>query len=233
MALSARSWARSPGAGKIAAGQMASQLRRWFMTRWQQAVRGRSVPAELRAALTFSRGERVLAVGHGHDGNCALIATDRALHHRTGTDTWSRLGWELITSLAWDTAGSGLVITGLAATAPPPRAVPLRACGALLELAEERITHTRLGRWPVMLDGQRRILAEARRRPVTGELLWIVSSHDGLDLSDPHARRQVSGAVTRLQDELGIPRPSSARLDHVVPAVGHGAGPPSGHISRE
>ena len=219
MALPARSQARMPGAGAIAAGRVTAQLRRWLMVRWQQAVRGRSVPAELRAQLALGRGERALAVGYGPDGNGALIATDRALYHRTGAGAWSRLGWELITSLAWDAAGSGLVITSLAGTAPPQAVVPLRDRGPLLELAEERITHTRLGCWSVMPDGQRRVMAEARRRPVTGELLWIVSSRVGLDLRNRQARGQLSRAISQLRDELGIPPPSSARPDHVVPAA--------------
>jgi len=231
MALPARSRARIPGARAIAAGRVASQissrLRGWFVARWQRAARGRTVPAELRAQLALSRGERVLAAGHGRDGHCALIATNRALHHRTGPDGWSRLGWELIASLAWDTAGGRLVITGLGGPAPLQAVVPLRDCGSLLELAEERITHTRLGCWTVMPDGQRRILAEARQRPVTGELLWIVSPRDGLDLSDPHVRGQVGRAVTQLRDELGIPHPSSARPDHVVQRVRRVAVPPS------
>ena len=183
--------------------------------RWQRAIRRRTVPAQLRAQLALSRGELVLAAGYGQDGNCVLIATDRALYHRTSTHMWSRLGWELITSLTWDTAGGRLVITGLAGIAPPPTAVLLRDCGHLPELAEERITHTRLGCWTVMLNGQRRVLAEARRRPVTGELLWIVTSEDGFNLSERHARGQVAGALTQLRDELGIPHPSSA---------GHGLG---------
>jgi hypothetical protein len=213
MALSARSRARMPGAGAMAAGRVAARcaslLRGWLTVRWQRAVRSRAVPAELRAQLALCRGELVLAVGYGHDGNCALIATDRALHHRTGRGAWSRLGWELMTGLAWDAAGGRLFITAMAGTAPLPAPVPLRDCGPLLELAEERITHTRLGCWTVLLDGQRRVLAEARRRPVTGELLWIVSPRDGIDLSDRHARRQIGIAVTRLRDELGIAHLSS------------------------
>lgn len=213
MTLPARSRARMRGGRAIAAGRAASpfisRLHGWFMVRWQRAVRSRTVPAELRAQLALSRGELVLAVGYGQDGTYALVATDRALHHRAGPDGWSRLGWELMASLAWDEAGGRLVITGLAGMAAPA-AVPMRECGPLLELAEERITHTRLGCWTVTLDGQRRVLAEARRRPATGELLWIVSSRDGLNLSDTQARGQIGSAVTQLRDELGIPHPHSA-----------------------
>lgn len=214
MTLSARSRARVPGGRAIAAGRAApqfiSRLRGRFMVRLRRAIRSRTVPAELRARLALSRGELVLAVGYGQDGEYALVATDRALHHRAAADGWSRLGWELMASLAWDEAGRRLVITGVAGTPSPPAAVPMRGCAPLLELAEERITHTRLGCWTVPLDGQRRVRAEARRRPATGELLWIVSSRDGLNLSDTRARGQIGRALTQLRDELGIPHLYSA-----------------------
>ena len=195
------------------ASRLASRLRAWCAVWWQRAVRSRILPAEIRAQLTLSRGERILTVGYHPDGGYALIATDRALHyrdHRAGTDGWSRLGWELITRVGWDSAGGRLAISGLAGIAPPRTVVPLRDHGTLLELAEERISYTRLGSWPVMLDGHRRVHAEARRRPVTGELLWVIGSRDGIDLGNGHVRRQVDQAVTRLRDDLGITRPSSA-----------------------
>lgn len=180
------------------------------MTRCQRAIRSRILPAELRAQLALSRGERILAVGYDPDGGYALIATDRALHHRAGTDVWSRLGWELITWVGWDNAGGRLVISGLAGAAPPRTVVRLRDRGALPELAEERISYTSLGSWTMPFDGHRRVLAHVRRRPVTGELLWVVSSPGGLDLSDRQVRGQIAGAVTQLREDLGIPRPSSA-----------------------
>jgi hypothetical protein len=42
------------------------------------------------------------------------------------------------------------------------------------ERVSERITHTRLDRWPLTLPGGEHVIVEARRRPVTGDLLWLV-----------------------------------------------------------
>lgn len=198
--------ARRPVVPGRAASRLGSALRAKFTPWWQRAVRGRILPAELRARLALSRGERILAAGLDTGGGHALIATNAALHHRDGTGRWSRLGWELITEVCWDPAGSRLVIYGLAGIAPARTAVRLRDRGVLPELAEERISYTRLGYWPVTLDG-RSVQAEARRRPVTGELLWIVDPAGGLDLGDAGVRRRINEAVIQLRDELGISRP--------------------------
>ena len=198
--------ARRPVRPGRAASRLASPLRAWFTAWWLRAVRGRILPAELRAQLALGRGERILAAGFDPDGQHALVATKSALHYRAGTDGWSRLGWELITEVGWDSPASRLVIWGLAGIAPARTLVPLRDRGTLPALAEERISYTRLGSWALPLNG-RRVLAEARRRPATGELLWVVNSPGGLDLGDGQVRRQVNEAVAQLRDELGITRP--------------------------
>lgn len=214
MALSVKSRIRLPGAGASAAGRavppFGTWLRKSVAARWQRAVRSRILPAGLRAQLTLSRGELILAVAYDPDGGCALVATDRALHHRSATGGWSRLGWELLADVVWDATGDRLVVAGLGGAAPPQTVIRLRDCGTLPELAAERIAHTRLGSWTVLLDGQGGVAAEARRRPVTGELLWIVSGRDGLDLSDRQVRGQVDEAIAQLREELGIPHPASA-----------------------
>ena len=175
------------------------------MVRWQRLVRSRIPPAEVRAQLALRRGEQILTVGYDPEGGCALVATDRALHRRAGADGWSRLGWELITRVRWDRTDGRLVITGLPGIAPPRTVVPLRDRGVLPELAEERISYTRLGCWTVNFDGQRHVPAEARRRPVTGELLWVISPPGGLDLRDRDVRDQIGEAIAQLRDDLGIP----------------------------
>ena len=215
--------ARSPAASRLAVpapavSPLQAPLRAWFTAWWQRAVRGRILPAGLRAQLALDRGERILAAGLDPRGRHALIATTGALHRRAGTDGWSRLGWELITEVSWDPAAGRLTIYDLGGVAPGRTAVRLRDRGAIPELAEERISYTRLGSWALSLDG-RRVLAEARRRPATGELLWIVSSPGGLNLGDADVRQQVNEAVTQLREELGISRPPGVppRLTPVPP----------------
>src|SRR5260370_13246901 len=180
------------------------------MARWLRLARGRALPAKLRAQLAFARGERALMVGRDPDGGCALVATDRALHHRTGSDGWSRLGWEQIARVGWEDSSGRLVVTGLAGAAPPRTIVPLRHRGTWPELAEERITHSRLNCQHVMLDRQRPVLIEVRRRPVTGELRWALVSGRDLDPGDQDLRNQIERAVTQLCADLGVTIPSGA-----------------------
>lgn len=209
MTLSARSQHRALGTGLPVPDQaqfrVTSWLRGWLATRWRHLTRGRALPAELRSLVTIERGERVLSAGHAPDDGCALLATDRALHHRTADNGWSRLGWEQITEISWNAAAGSLVLVRRSGVAAERIVLPLRDRGTLPELILERVTHTRLGCWHVPLADGRHVLAEARRRPVTGELLWFVSRDgSGLDLSADGMREQVERAIARLGEDLGV-----------------------------
>src|ERR1700683_1286432 len=86
--------------------RLAGRLRRWCAAAWRRLAADRVLPA-------------------GPGGGRALVATARALYHGAGRDDWSRLGWEQVTRVGWDTAAGHLVITGLAGggggTRGPPR----------------------------------------------------------------------------------------------------------------
>jgi hypothetical protein len=211
MTLSARSRPRALDAGTAAPFRYSSLLRGWLTARWRRIVTYGALPAGLCARLAFERRERVLSADRDPDDGYALIATDRALYHRAVGDEWSRFGWEQITRVAWEEEGGRLVITGLAGVVLTRARVPLRERGSVPEIALERITHTRLCRWRIALPGDRHLLLEARRRPVTGELLWyVVSSGGRLDLSDSQLRAQVEQAIIRLGAESGITHQSAA-----------------------
>ena len=83
-------------------------LRAWR----RQLAREHAAMARLPAQLAFARGERTLLSARDQAGGYTLVATDRALHHRTGSDGWSRLGWEQISAVGWDAPASSLVVTG-------------------------------------------------------------------------------------------------------------------------
>jgi hypothetical protein len=214
--------------------RFASRLRRWVAARWREAARGRALPAAVSAEFAFERGERVLSVSRDRDGECALVATDRALYHRVlphrvlphrvlphraDADGWSRLGWEQIARVGWDAAAGQLVIigladvAGLAGAAPPRTTVPLRGRGTVPELAQERVTHTKLGQWHLLVAGTHRVLVEVRRRPVTGELLWFVTSGaNGSGSSNPDIGAHVERAVARLLTDFGVTPQSGTGL---------------------
>jgi hypothetical protein len=189
-----------------------SRLREWLAATWRLPG-ARALPAELRAQLAFQHGERVLSVRHDPDGDHALVASDRALYHRNEDLGWSRLGWEQITRVSWDAAAKQLVISGLDGLAPARTVVPLRDRGTVPELAQERTTHTRLGRWQLRLPGDHSVLVEVRRRPRTGELVWaVISASDGLnghgDGAAADATADIALAVTRLGERLGVCDPA-------------------------
>ena len=193
--------------------RFASRLRSWVAARLRDLVRARVVPASAAAQIAFERGERVLSVGHGPDGGCALVATDHALYHRAGGGGWSRLGWEEIARVGWDAAGGRLVVVGLADVRPSRIVVPLRRRGAVPELVMERVTHSRLGRWELLVAGTRRVLVEARRRPASGELLWVVLAGE--------YSADVERAITRLGADLGVAQLPQAGLSlAAVPGEG-------------
>ncbi len=185
--------------------RLVSQLREWLALAWRRLLGAWVLPADLRTQLEIERGERVLSVGHGPEGDYALVASDRALYHRSGGDAWSRLGWEQITRVSWDAAADKLLISGLDGLAPSRTAVPLRDRGTLPELAQERTAHTSFGRWHVHLAGNRSVLVEIRRRPGAGELVWaVISASDGLDNDSADASADIARAVARLGEHLGV-----------------------------
>lgn len=180
---------------------------------WRRIAGRRARLAQLRAGLALARRERLLAAGTGPAGGYTLAATDRALYHRAHGGAWTRLGWEQVTRVSWDT-GRQATITGLNGAAGSCVVVPLRGSGSMPEIAMERITHTRLGSWDVVLPGDRRVRVEARRRPVTGELLWFVSADggSGLGTGQLHLHAQVERAIAGLSAQYGLPRHAPVSL---------------------
>lgn len=212
MTLSARSQPRAVGARardvSPARLRLASRLREWLAAAWLRRPGARLLPADVLTQLAFQRGERVLSVRHDPDGDCALVASDRALYHADAGHGWSRLGWEQVSRVSWDAATDQLLIFGLDGLAPSRTAVTLRHRGPLPELAQERTMHTRLGRWRLQLAGSRSVLVEVRRRPGTGELVWaVISASDGLDSAGASA--EIARAVARLGEHLGVRDPPS------------------------
>ena len=217
MALAARP--RAEAGWALVPGRRPSRLGYWLAERWREAAAGRGLTRDLRERLALDRGERILSAARDTAGDCALVATERALYHRAG-EHWRRQGWERVSAVDWDASRGRLVFTGLAdiGLGPLRGAVALRERGCLVELARERITHTRLGRWPMMLPGGEPAVVEARRLPVTGELRWLVEV-DGIcwDIRDGTVHASITRAVARLGADLGIATPPS------FPALGRSA----------
>lgn len=159
---------------------------------WRRLASLRGRRRDLLAGLGLAPRERLLDAALGPDGGYALAATDRALYHRAHGGAWTRLGWEMITAVAWASGHAG--VTGLWGNAAVPVRGPL---GGLPEIAAERITHTRLGAWRVSISAGRAVRVEARRRPGTGEVLWFVGP--GISRSD------AARVIARLGAQAGLP----------------------------
>lgn len=205
--------------------RLTSQLRDWLAVAWRRLPGARALPAGLRAQLAFQRGERVLSVRRGPAGDHALVASDRALYHRSAGLLWSRLGWEQIIRVSWDAGAGQLIISGLDGLVPWRTAVRVRDRGTVPELAQERITHTRLVRWHLRLAGNHSVLVEVRRRLGTGELVWaVISASGGLDSLGADATASVARAVAGLGEHLGVREPPSGDWPNVQPTARSRAG---------
>lgn len=218
MALSLRSRSRAAGAGEAAGAWAGGLIRsaslpgRWLTAGWRSVASRRARLAQLRAGLALARRERLLAAGAGPDGGYTLAATDRALYHRAHGGAWTRLGWEQVTAVSWD-ADRRVVVTGLGGAAHARAVVPQRDRGSIPEIALERITHTRLGSWRVRCPGGCHVRIEARRRPVTGELLWFVAGDGEPDYpGSGQLRAHVERAIAQLSADSGLPHHAPVSL---------------------
>lgn len=201
---------------------------------WATSLRRRGLPRELRARVALERGERVLTVARDPAGACALVATERALYYRDDGDHWWRQGWERVGAVDWDAVGGRLVLTGLAGIGLGPQrsVLALRDGGRLVELASERIAGSRVGRWPLMLPGGEPAEVEARRRPVTGDLVWLVHL-DGIcwDIPDGAVHDSITKAITRMGADL-MNWPKAAESGYFSTVLSPRSGGASLHITH-
>jgi hypothetical protein len=188
---------------------LAFPVAEWLAASWRRLARRRSLLVAGCAGLAVEHGERILSACRDCDGGYALVATDRALYRRAEPGCWSRLGWERVIRVAWDGEPGEpgrFVITVLSGAGPARLVGPAAERGGMPELAAERMTHACLGRWPVPLGDGQHILVEARRRPGTGRLLWVILPNGtGRDHGDGReCGREVELAIARLAAEFGV-----------------------------
>jgi hypothetical protein len=188
---------------------------------WRKLSMRPALAAALRAELSLERGERTLSASRDPSDGYALVATDRALYLRGAGDRWSRHGWEEIARVSWNQAARCLIVVGLSGGSAARAVVALRDHGTLLELALERITHTRLGQWSLPLPGGGHLLVDIRRQPGTGTLTWSLR-HGGSESggADRDAQPDVQRALAGLAQYLGISPPQSLAQVPGQPAPG-------------
>ena len=117
-------------------------------------------------------------------------------------DAWAMIGWLRdrlrlrkrlgLARVSWDADAGGLVVAGRTGWSTIPVSDP----GTLPELARERVTHTRLGRWRVRANG-RPVIVEARREVGSGRVLWFADSRGA----------ELDAVITQLCTVTGIDPP--------------------------
>ena len=164
-----------------------------------------SLPAEVRAGLELSPGERVLAAARDSDGRWH-VGTDLALHLAT-TDGVRRLPWQRIDRASWNPDDERLVVIEVADFGQPePRTSFVVADpGNLLELVRERVTASVLLTRNVPVEGSRGLKVIARRAPNgTGEVDWSFWLDRRLDPSDPKVLEAAHRGLVEARSELGM-----------------------------
>jgi hypothetical protein len=140
------------------------------------------------------RGERVLVTERDTDGGGPIVATRRALYqHAAG---WRRLPWEELGRVRWRPTDGRLELTRFGAEQIRLR---IPAYSRLPRVVRELIAATELiGTRVAMVDGRTGTVS-ARRRPGTGETIWVVQLPDGTDPADPGAQARADTAIRELR----------------------------------
>lgn len=209
-------WARGFAARRAQAAQLRTVLRLEPRERLLVTSRG---SASGPPSLALS--DRALYYRDGGNGD----RDDGDLGDGDGGGGWTRLGWERVARVGWGPAGrlvfdAAMPDAAVSGTEMPDSSVPDAAVpgtrharvaipvpvkGNVPEIALERVGHTRLGERRIVLPGGSQVRVEARRRPVTGELLWLVIRGPGIpELSGDELRRQAAPVLARLSAEFGL-----------------------------
>jgi hypothetical protein len=145
----------------------------------------------------LARGERVLITEQdSSDGGGPIVATSRALYHHAGG--W-RLPWEELGRVRWTPAEGRLELTRFGA---PPTLLRIPSASRLPRIIRDLVGATELiGTRVAMVDG-RAATVSARRRPGTGETIWVVQLPDGTDPGDPGTEARVDAAIRELRPLL-------------------------------
>ena len=184
------------------------RLKAWQQDRAQHAA----ARAHARAHVLTRRGERLLAVARGADGE-SLVATDRALYQQA-SQPWTRLGWEEIGRVDWDEPQRTLTLTTLTSPVPGGTQLCLARDWGLPAVAAERAGSAKLLDRRISLNGAgARVVA--LRGPGRPDVTWLIIVDDGLDPADPQLKAELEAALTALRAATGIdgdagPQPGTA-----------------------
>jgi hypothetical protein len=145
----------------------------------------------------LSRGERVLMTEKDSDGGGSVVVTAAALYHYS--HGWRRLPWEELGRIRRTPDGHALELTRFGAA---PVRLRISASSRLPAVVRDLVAATELIGTPVTLVEGRTGSVSARRRPGTGETVWVVRLPDGTDPADPGVQARVDTAIRELRPLL-------------------------------
>jgi len=168
------------------------------------------VPAEVVAAASLARGERVLAGAGATDGTW-LFGTREALvvvpSPAGGEPVETRIPWEQVERADWDREEDRLVVSqvGEFGRVRPQHAFNVPDPGLFLELVRERVTASVVLQRRVLTAGNRGLMVIGRRPPAgDGEVSWAYQFDAGVDPEDPEVMARAEAGLRAAQAELGL-----------------------------
>lgn len=137
-----------------------------------------------------------------------VVASDLALYWRPQPgladppSTWTRIGWEQLAYVRWEDSDGTLTLAVLPPTGPRRTVLLLSDGAAIGRLASERIAATHIVRARLNLPGYGVARVLGRRRPGTGEVVWLVAldQREAAGVDDA-----VAAALGDLAAQLGLP----------------------------
>jgi hypothetical protein len=149
-------------------------------------------------------GERVLILDRSPAG-ALVAATAAAVYVSAPARGWCRLGWEEVTRAGWDDRRCVLVLFGAGPAGLWRQEVVLNPRSGLVELATERVSATLLASAMVWHEDRVCAVVMARRRPRSGEVIWVTLLNQGVDTENQAIRAKAAATIADLAAQTGIP----------------------------
>lgn len=189
------------------------------MIRRNPFKRSVDVPAEVVAAASLARGEKVLAGARATDGTW-LLGTREALlvvpppsepstvgSSPAAEPVETRIPWEQVERADWDREEDRLVVSevGEFGRVRPQHAFNVPDPGLFLELVRERVTASVVLQRRVVTAGKRGLMVIGRRPPAgDGAVSWAYQFDAGVDPEDPEVMALAEAGLRAAQAELGL-----------------------------
>jgi hypothetical protein len=183
------------------------------------------VPAEVVAAASLARGEKVLAGARATDGTWLLGTREALLVVPSPVESSAvepssvvepppvvapvetRIPWEQVERADWDREEDRLVVSevGEFGRVRPQHAFNVPDPGLFLELVRERVTASVVLQRRVVTAGKRGLMVIGRRPPVgDGEVSWAYQFDAGVDPEDPEVMALAEAGLRAAKAELGL-----------------------------